>query len=329
MPTTLTNIDPAVNLFYDGVLLHRATPYLVHALFGQKRPIDQRSGNTAKFRRYSALAATTTPLIEGVTPTALTVSKTDITATVYQYGAFIEYSDRVVFENQDPVLTEFAELLGEHAGLTLDNVYRDILNAGTSVYRGGAVALRSSIATKVTTTELDKIKRTLRKALAKYFVQGIKPSTGVGSTPIRPSFYAIVHPDVSYDVEALTGFVSVANYPDGGASAHENEIGSYKNFRFIESTEAKVFADSGAAVGALGCVSTSGVLCDVYSVLILSPDAYGIVDLKGKALENIVKPLGSGDDPLNQRGTTGWKAMTTAVILNDSWMMRYEVLATA
>ncbi len=329
MPTSLTNIDPAVNLFYDGVLLHRATPYLVHALFGQKRPIDQRSGNTAKFRRYSSLAASTTPLLEGVTPTAIAVSKTDITAQVYQYGAFVEYTDRVVTENQDPVLTEFAELLGEHAGLSLDNVYRDIINAGTSVYRGGAVTARSSIVTRASTTEFDKIKRTLRNALARYYTNTIKASTGVGTSPIRPCFYAIIHPDVSYDIEGLTGFVPVSQYPDGGASAHENEIGSYKNFRFIESTEAKCWPDEGGAVGATGSKSTSGTYLDIYSILILAPDSYGIVDIKGKALENIVKPLGSGDDPLNQRGTTGWKAMTTAVILNDLWMMRYEVAVTA
>jgi N4-gp56 family major capsid protein len=259
------------------------------------------------------------------------VSKTDITAQLNQYGAYVEYTDRVVFENQDPVLTEFAELLGEHAGLSLDTVYRDIINAGLSVFRGGAVALRSSIATKATQAEFRKIKRTLRKALARYYTNNMKAGPGVGSSPIRASFYVIVHPDVVHDLEALGAgvWIPTHQYPDGGASAHENEVGSMDAFRFIESTEAKVFADSGAVVGALGCASTSGVLCDVYSCLILAPDAYGIVDLKGKALENIVKPLGSGDDPLNQRGTTGWKAMTTAVILNDLWMMRYEVLATA
>jgi N4-gp56 family major capsid protein len=330
MPTGLSSIDPAVNLFYDGVLLHRATPYLVHALFGQKRPIDQKRGNVAKFRRYSSLPASTAPLVEGVTPTALAVSKTDITATVYQYGAYIEYTDRVVTEVEDAVLTEFAELLGDHAGLSLDHVYRDVINGGLSVYRGGAVALRSSIATKITQAELRIIKRTLRKALAQYYTKSIKASTGVGSLPIRASFYVLVHPDVVHDLEALGAgvWIPVHQYPDGGASAHENEVGSVDSFRFIESTEAKVFADSGAAVGVLNCMSTSGVLCDVYSCLVLAPDAYGIVDIKGKAMENIIKPIGSGDDALNQRGTTGWKAMTTAVILNDNWMMRYEVLAS-
>ena len=45
----------------------------------------------------------------------------------------------------------------------------------------------------------------------------------------------------------------------------------------------------------------------------------------------IVKPLGSGgtDDPLNQRATIGWKAMFTAVRLNELGICRVETGASA
>jgi N4-gp56 family major capsid protein len=48
-------------------------------------------------------------------------------------------------------------------------------------------------------------------------------------------------------------------------------------------------------------------------------------------METIVKPLGSAgtDDPLNQRSSVGWKAMTTTQILNQAWLVRIESLATA
>jgi N4-gp56 family major capsid protein len=66
--TTLTQVPPGVQAFYDRNLLTRAQPAEVHGRFGQKRPIAQKNGNQIKFRRYSQLAAASTPLTEGVTP---------------------------------------------------------------------------------------------------------------------------------------------------------------------------------------------------------------------------------------------------------------------
>jgi N4-gp56 family major capsid protein len=132
-----------------------------------------------------------------------------------------------------------------------------------------------------------------------------------------------------YDLEQLTGFVSVANYSNPG-TAHEMEIGAYKNLRFIETTEAKVFADLGgsAVTGGLKYTTASSA-CDVYSMLIFGMDAYGVVDLKGHAMKSIVKAFGAGDDPLNRVATAGWKAKTTCTILNDAFMCRYEAGVTA
>ncbi len=328
--TTTTQIDPAVSTFYDRVLLKRALPYLVHGLFGQKRPLPSKSGTSVKFRKYTALPKATTPLTEGVTPTAEQLSKTDISATPNQYGQFVEISDKVSMVVEDPVLTEASVLLGESAGQTLDTIYRDILNAGTYVWNAGEVATRADIITKVTATDLDKVLRALRNNKAKYWNKNIKASDGVSTQAIRASYYAIVHPNMTYDLEGITGFISVANYPKP-ETAHENEIGSYKNLRFIETTEAKeITGASGVthAVGSSGLEATSTYV-NVYTMLIFGKDAYGVIDLKGNAMENIVKPYGSGDDPLNQRATSGWKAYTTCKILQDAFMYRLEAGVTA
>lgn len=322
--TTITQVSPAIQNFYDGVLLDRALPYIAHSLFGQKRPVDQKSGNIAKFRRYNSLPASTAPLLEGVTPTALQLAVTDLTETLAQYGAYVEYTDVVSFINEDPVLTEIAELLGEHAGLSLDQIYRDKLNAGSSVFYASSVAGRSSIINKVATADFDKIRRALADANCLPFESMIKASTGVGTQPIRASYFCINHPDSTYDIENLTGFIPVQQYSNPG-SALDREYGSYRNFRFVESTNAKIWADSGGtAVTNTLKYTTANTACDVYSVLIFGKNAYGITDLQGHALENIVKALGEGDDPLNQRGTSGWKSMTGLCILNDLFMYRYE-----
>ena len=52
--------------------------------------------------------------------------------------------------------------------------------------------------------------------------------------------------------------------------------------------------------------------------------------IAGGGLQHIVKPLGSGgsSDPLDQRATVGWKAIKTAKILVQQYMVRIESSAT-
>ena len=77
--------------------------------------------------------------------------------------------------------------------------------------------------------------------------------------------------------------------------------------------------------------STTGTNADVYPILFVARDAYGIVPLKGKdsLTPMVVNPKPAHGDPLGQRGTAGWKTMQTSVILNDLWQVRLEVAATA
>ncbi|MBR7114302.1 MAG: N4-gp56 family major capsid protein [Firmicutes bacterium] len=69
---------------------------------------------------------------------------------------------------------------------------------------------------------------------------------------------------------------------------------------------------------------------DVYSTLILGADAYGVTEITGGGLQHIVKPLGSAGtaDPLNQRGTAGWKLTKAAIRLVEQYMVRIESAST-
>jgi N4-gp56 family major capsid protein len=327
--TTLTQVAPGVQAFYDRNLLSRAQPADVHGRFGQKRPISKRSGNQIKFRRYSQLAAATTALAEGVTPSGSSLSVTDVTATLAQYGDYITLSDMVSMTNQDAVVTEATDVLGDQAGTTIDQLRRDVLVAGTSVAYANGVADRVSVITKIAAADLDKVIRFLKNQNAKFMKEGIPPSDGVGTGAIRKAFIGIVHPDVEYDLEGITGFKPVSDYPSQ-MSVMEDEIGAYKNIRFVSSTNAKIFADATTATTAGFKVSGSGKN-DVYATLIIAAEAYGVCPLSGEAMNTYVKALGSAGtaDPLEQRSTVGWKATTTTQILNQTWMYRLETLATA
>jgi N4-gp56 family major capsid protein len=326
--TSLSQVAPGVQAFYDRNLLTRAQPNDVHGRFGQKRPVPKNSGNQIKFRRYSQLAAATNALTEGVTPSGSALSVTDVTSTLVQYGDFVTLTDMVSMTNQDPVVTEATDVLGDQAGTTIDQVRRDVMVAGTNVAYASAVASRLLLVNKLLGADLDKAIRYLKGQNAKYMKEGIGASEKVGTGPVRKAFIGIVHPDVEYDLETITGYKSVSEY-GSQEGIIEDEIGSYKNIRFVSSTNAKIWTNATTATTA-GYKATGAGSNDVYATLIIAAEAYGLSPLSGEAMSTYVKPLGSAGsaDPLNQRSTVGWKATTITTILNQAWMIRIESLAS-
>ena len=79
--------------FYDMTLIDLAEPELVHAQFGQKRPIPKNGGKIIEFRQFSSLPKALTPLTEGVTPNGRNITVTAKTATVSQFGDYVTVSD--------------------------------------------------------------------------------------------------------------------------------------------------------------------------------------------------------------------------------------------
>lgn len=301
--------------FYDRTLLFRAVPLFLHTKFAQVRDIPRNGGtNTIKFRRYGNLSAATTALTEGVTPSGSSLSVTDITATVAQYGDYITITDVIDYESKDPVLVEAAQILGDQMGDTIDQLTRDVLAAGTVVTYVGDTS-RGGITTTdlITATEVRKAVRTLKNAKARRVTRMINASTGIATEPVAASYIGICHPDTTYDLQDETGWVPVEKY-SATMQVMEGEVGKIGEVRFIETTNAKKFTAGGAG----------GI--DVYGTIIMGMDAYGITRISGEAVKNIIKPLGSAGtgDPLDQRATSGWKITFVAKILNDSFMARIE-----
>jgi N4-gp56 family major capsid protein len=233
----------------------------------------------------------------------------------------------VSLTNQDAVVTETTDVLGDQAGTTIDIARRDVLVAGTNVAYANGVASRVLTLQKFIAADLDKAIRFLKTQNAKFVKEGIGASDSVGTAAVRKAYIAIVHPDVEYDLENIAGFRAVSDY-GSQEGVIEDEIGAYKNIRFVSSTNAKIFA-GGGAVGTT-VYKNNGANFDVYVTLIFADNAYGVSALSGEAMSTYVKALGSSGtaDPLEQRSTVGWKATTTTKILNESWMIRLESCAS-
>lgn len=302
--TTTPSIAPEFQTFYNRTLLKRLRQNYVHRQFSQKKPMPKNNGKTVQFRRFGDLAPATTPLTEGVTPAGNSASVTEITATVKQYGDYIEFSDMVELTALDPELVSYAEVLGDQAGETLDVLTRDELASGTNViYANGKTARDQITATdKLTTLEIRKARRFLKKNKVK---------------PVSGGYYvAFVHPDAVFDLQADPLWQEAQKYGNEAGGLFDGEIGRIFGVRFIETPNAKVFTGEGAA-GA-----------DVYATIVLGADAYGEVDIEGSGnVKNIIKPLGSAgtNDPLDQRQTTGWKVMAwTVKRLQELAVLRIE-----
>jgi len=320
--TTRAQIPAEVNVFYDKTLLMRAVPLFIHARWAQVRDIPRKAGtSTIKFRRYGNLSAATTALSEGVTPVGSSLSVTDITATVAQYGDFVTITDVLDYESEDPILMETAEILGDQMGDTIDQITRDILAAGTSAFFAGSGSTQTSHVNTgdvITDVLIKKAVRLLKNNKAKKISRMINADTGINTTPINACFIGLVHPNTTYDLKGVTGWVPVEKYAST-KTIMDGEVGAVDEVRFVESPNAKVLTGQGESSN------------DVYATIIFGAEAYGTTRVSGEAVKNIVKPLGSAgtDDPLDQRATSGWKITFVAKILNNDFITRIEHAVSA
>lgn len=341
------DISPRTAAFVVKQLLDRAAPVLMIEKFGQSQPISQNNTKSAKWRRYFLSGSTgsagagagnfyiplaLTPLIEGVTPAGNKLANQDYTVTLAQYGDYVTITDVVQDTHEDQVLSEAVDILGEQAAYTLETIRFNVIKAGTNVFRLGAagitVGARNLVNGPMTLGVQRSITTALNRQNARRFTKVVASNANYRTEPIEAAYIGLCHPDLETDIRQMAGFIHTKQY--GTVTPWENEIGSVEGVRYLSSTIFTPFADAGAA-GVTTYRSTSGSNWDVYPIIYLARDAFGIVPLKGKdsITPMVVNPKPAPGDPLGQRGTVGWKAYQAAVILQDAFLIRAEVCATA
>ena len=306
--TGASGMSAEMKTFYEKRLIDQAEPALVHDQFGDPYPIPANGGKNIEFRKYDSLPKATTPLTEGVTPDGQTMNVSTVTAEVKQYGGWVPITDTLQLTAIDNNIITATKIIASQAGRTLDTIVRDVLAGGTNVIyapkigEGGAETAVTSRATLDATCQLtsDLIARAATQLKA------------MNADPIGTSFVGIIHPYVAYDLRRDPDWIDVHKYaqPD---EIYNGEIGTLHGVRFVETSEAKIWKGTGCPAGLA-----------VFSTLILGAHAYGSTEIEGGGLEHIVKQLGYGDDPLNQRASVGWKAHKTAERLVEQYMVRIE-----
>lgn len=340
------DISPAVAAWAVVRMLKRALPLLVFEKFGQTYPLPTNSTQTAKFRRYFLSGATgsagngsgnfytplaTTPLVEGVTPDGRSLANQDYTVQLAQYGDFITITDVVNDTHPDDILAVATDVLGENAAEVVETLRFNVLKAGVNVFYANQVAGRSTVAAKISLADQRRVTTALSRQNAKKITSVVASTPDFNTKSVEAAFVAVVHPDLETDIRDMVGFKPTSDYGTH-TTPWEGEIGSVEQCRYIATTTAKPFDGAGVVVATAPTMrSNLGVNIDVYPVLYFARDAFGIVPLKGKdsMTPMVVNPKPAAGDPLGQRGTVGWKLWTATVILQEAFMVRLEVAATA
>lgn len=300
--TTTVQVDPEVNLFFDNILLDRHQPYFVYGYFAQERRLPQKNSKSTICRRYDNLADALTPLTEGVTPASEQVSKFDIVCTTQQYGKVVSLSDDVIVTVQDETSNEVADMLAQNNASTYDKIVRNML-AATAAQIDCLNGVNGNAITEVTTTDLELAVDFLEKNNGKKLSPNIEGTNEFGTAPVWAAYWMIISSDLRTDFKNLSNFLPTAKYPRQ-QSVLEAEYGSCDEVRLVKTTEA---------------YKDTTVSPPVYYSFLFAANAYGVVAIDGQSLEMIIKPLGSGEDALNQRSTMGWKGRFGSVLLDDSW----------
>lgn len=304
--TTSTGLTPGMQTYYNRELLRTFEPHLVHLQFGENYRMPMNSGITMNMRKMIPVAAKTTALEEGNPGDGKMLAEVAVTTTIQQFGDYARCSDWLDMVHLDENITRRVQRFGDAGARSVDALVRDELATCTNVIYAGGKTARAQLtaADKLTSRELRKAVRTLKKNLAEKF---------------SGYYVAIVGPDTVYDLQEDDAWVKVSEYQDK-ENIYTGEVGRLFGIRFVESTEAKIFEGAGA----------SGA--DVASVIVLGRYAYGLTSLKGNKPRVVVKTAGSAGtaDPLDQISTVGWKLDGFAAkLLQPEFAVRIECGFTA
>ena len=285
----------------------------------------------------------------------VTPKKVTFETSIARYGFMIEYTDEVTMFSEDMVHVRYREELGYLINQAEEDlIQKDMINsAGIVINAGGHITLAQMGATIVadgTNEELYKVSfdlirkgvRALVRNRAQRNTEIVTGDVKIGTKPINSAFYAIVGPEVKYDLETLTRgstyekeFVYIPAYQYAAASnLAEGEIGSMHDVRFIESEGAMAKIGAGAAIPAhyTGTLSNDGTHFDVFPILFPTKGAFATVGLKGQGKVTFNAKAPSDVNLTNPYGTKGFFSANmfyASIALRPEALLKINVLASA
>ena len=268
-------------------------------------------GASVKFTVFADLAAATTALGEAEDVTPVAMSDSQVTVTLNEYGNATVTTAKLRASSFLPVDPVAANAVGYNAGLSIDTIARNVLQAGTNVIyaTGGAdtAAARVDMDVDDTLTAQD-----VRRAVAQL--------RGANVPTIGGNYVGFIHPDVSYDLRGITdasGWRDSYKYTNA-MPLYNGEIGMFEGVRFMESPRAPLFADAYNGSGAAG----TG---DSYGTLIMGQQALAkAVSMGGEYGAQPTIVYGTVTDLLQRFRPVGWKHFVGYSVFRQEALRRIE-----
>lgn len=305
----VTDLSPLNKIFFDTALLDNARDELIFAQLGKKQSLPANSGRTIEFRRWKTLGRVS-QLTEGVIPTGKKMSIVAITASLTQYGDYVTISDVLDLHGIEDTVLGATEELGAAAGLTYDELVRNVLLGGTNIIFADAMNGTNYVSTPTT-------EAALQTALASYAVNLTARVINKAVTNLKKGakmkkysggyYVAVVHPDVAEDLRNDPAWIESHKY----AAVEEifnGEIGRMHGVRFLESNLAPV-------------IKSAGQTYATFKTIFLAKDAFAVIDPEGGGMQTIIKSKGEIGGPLEQFMTVGTKFEMAAKILYQERMV--------
>lgn len=164
-----SKINP--EMFYTKQLLdtirYDADQYVYYRL-ADETPIQDKA-DKLQMRRWAPLQAHTVPLTEGMPPVSDKGSVEEYTMQAFQYGRYMEFTDKVDFAVIDPVIAHYTKEYSLVAMETFDMLARECLFGIANKYYANAAANFEALTVDSTPnmTDLRLITLSLKKQLVK------------------------------------------------------------------------------------------------------------------------------------------------------------------
>jgi N4-gp56 family major capsid protein len=268
-------------------------------------------GATVTFTRFADLSPATTPLGEGEDVTPVAMSDSQVPITLEEYGNASVTTAKVRATSFLPVDPVAANLVGYNAGISIDTVCRNVLQAGSNVlYATGGTTdptARNEVQVEDTLTISD-----IRKAVAQL--------RGANVPTVNGTYIGFIHPDVQFDLMSVTdaaGWRDAYKYTNATPLIN-GEIGQIDGVRFISSPRAPLFANASNGSGSTGNI-------DVYGTLIMGRQALAKgISLGGEYGAQPTIVYGAVTDILQRFRPIGWKHFVGYGVFRQEALRRIE-----
>ena len=198
------------------------------------------NGASVQFNIYDNMDQATSALTQDSDVTAVALGDSTVTVTLAEYGNAVITTAKLRGTSFLNVDADAANIIGYNMVDSVDKLVSNVANAGTNViYSTGSGALPTS---RVTIADAN----TIDTATARQAVAELRGASAPGFE--NGNYVGLIHPDVSYDLRALTAVTDVIQFQirQEGAAVRNGSIGVFGGIEWIENPRAPILDDAGA-----------------------------------------------------------------------------------